>query len=124
MFYIDENVAIETNRMILNNKWLTQLNNNLSSSLALPQQTIFGIDAYPTVEDKAAILVYSLVKNHSFVDGNKRTAIILFMLFLKKNGVKLNYKTQDYFNFIIKVAGSTDKDKHWIVEWIRNGEIK
>ena len=53
MFYIDENVAIETNRMILNNKWLTQLNNNLSSSLALPQQTIFGIDAYPTVEDKA-----------------------------------------------------------------------
>lgn len=58
---------------------------SLKSSLAAVFQTAGGRDVYPTMEDKAANLLYFLVKNHSFVDGNKRIAAALFLWFLEKN---------------------------------------
>jgi death-on-curing protein len=48
--------------------------NGLESALAAPQQTTFGEDLYPDISAKAAILFYLLIKNHPFIDGNKRTA--------------------------------------------------
>jgi prophage maintenance system killer protein len=48
-------------------------------------QTFDGQELYPSLEEKAAQLLYSLVKNHSFVDGNKRIAAALFLWFLEKN---------------------------------------
>lgn len=57
----------------------------LESSLAAPQQTMFGEDLYPDVTSKAAILVYLLIKNHPFMDGNKRTAFACLMRFLHVN---------------------------------------
>ncbi len=57
----------------------------LESSLAAVFQTVGGQDAYPTIEDKAAHLLYFLVKNHPFVDGNKRIGAALFLWFLEKN---------------------------------------
>jgi prophage maintenance system killer protein len=50
-------------------------------------QTFGGRDLYPSLESKAAHLLYFLVKNHSFVDGNKRIAASLFLWFLSKNGM-------------------------------------
>ncbi len=58
---------------------------SLRSSLATVFQTFDGQDVYPTLEEKAANLLYFLVKNHSFVDGNKRIAAALFLWFLEKN---------------------------------------
>ncbi len=58
----------------------------LESSLAAVLQTVGGQDAYPTLEEKAAALLYFLVKNHPFVDGNKRIGAALFLRFLEKNG--------------------------------------
>lgn len=58
----------------------------LESSLAAVFQTVGGADAYPTLEEKAARLLYFLVKNHPFVDGNKRIGAALFLWFLEKNG--------------------------------------
>ncbi len=52
-------------------------------------QTFDGKDVYPTLEDKAAHLLYFLVKNHSFADGNKRIAAALFLWFMQKNNVLL-----------------------------------
>ena len=49
-------------------------------------QTFGGKDVYPSMEEKAAHLLYFLVKNHSFVDGNKRIAAALFLWFMDKNG--------------------------------------
>ena len=49
-------------------------------------QTFAGEDAYPSLEEKAANLLYFLVKNHSFVDSNKRIAAALFLWFLEING--------------------------------------
>ncbi len=57
----------------------------LESALAGVFQTVVGRDAYPTIEDKAAHLLYFLVKNHPFVDGNKRIAAAMFLWFLEKN---------------------------------------
>jgi prophage maintenance system killer protein len=60
---------------------------SLRSSLAAVLQTFGGRDLYPSLESKAAHLLYFLVKNHSFVDGNKRIAASLFLWFLQKNGM-------------------------------------
>ncbi|MBM4350012.1 MAG: Fic/DOC family protein [Deltaproteobacteria bacterium] len=50
-------------------------------------QTFAGRDLYPSIEEKAAVLLYLIVKNHSFVDGNKRIAATVFLYFLNKNGM-------------------------------------
>ncbi len=61
--------------------------NSLQGSLAAVMQTFEGHDLYPALEEKAAHLFYFLVKNHSFVDGNKRIAAALFLWFMEKNGL-------------------------------------
>lgn len=58
----------------------------LASATMRPQATVFGADAYPTVLEKAAALLHSLVRNHALVDGNKRTAWTSAMVFLELNG--------------------------------------
>lgn len=57
----------------------------LEGSLAAVMQTFGGEEVYPSLEEKAAHLLYFLVKNHHFVDGNKRIAAALFLWFLEKN---------------------------------------
>jgi len=60
---------------------------SFESSLGAIYQTFDGKDVYPTIQEKAATLLYFIVKNHSFVDGNKRIAAALFICFLHKNGI-------------------------------------
>ncbi|MDR2801767.1 MAG: virulence protein RhuM/Fic/DOC family protein [Prevotellaceae bacterium] len=57
------------------------------SSIATIYQTFDGNDLYPSIEEKAAMLLYLVVKNHSFSDGNKRIAAFLFLWFLDRNGI-------------------------------------
>jgi len=61
--------------------------NSFESSVHQMYQSFAGNDLYPTIEHKAAILLYLVVKNHSFVDGNKRIAAALFLYFLEKNNL-------------------------------------
>jgi prophage maintenance system killer protein len=60
---------------------------SFQGSLAAIYQTFDSVDLYPSVEEKAANLLYFVVKNHSFSDGNKRIAAFLFVWFLEKNGI-------------------------------------
>lgn len=60
---------------------------SFKSSIATIYQTFNGIDLYPSVEEKAANLLYFITKNHSFTDGNKRIAAFLFLYFMERNGV-------------------------------------
>jgi death-on-curing family protein len=60
---------------------------SLKSSLSTVYQTFEGADLYPSIEEKAANLLYFITKNHSFVDGNKRIAAFLFLYFLERNGI-------------------------------------
>lgn len=60
---------------------------SFKSSISTIYQTFGGIDLYPSIEEKAANLLYFITKNHSFSDGNKRIAAFLFLFFLERNGI-------------------------------------
>ena len=60
---------------------------SFKSSISTIYQTFGKVDLYPSIEEKAANLLYFIVKNHSFSDGNKRIAAFLFLYFLEKNGL-------------------------------------
>ena len=65
----------------------TEKDDSFQSSIGAVYQTFDGKDLYPSVEEKAANLLYFVTKNHSFTDGNKRIAAFLFLYFLDKNGI-------------------------------------
>jgi len=90
---------------------------SLDSAVARPQASAFGEDAYPTVLEKAAAMFHSLVLNHPFVDGNKRTATVALIRFLRENGFNPRWNTEEAMEFIIEVA----EGKHnvpAIVAWL------
>jgi prophage maintenance system killer protein len=64
-----------------------QKDESFKSSIAVIYQTFDGRDLYPSVEEKAANLLYFIIKNHSFIDGNKRIAASIFLWFLDNNGL-------------------------------------
>lgn len=76
----------------------------LESAVARPQASAFGQDAYATVYEKAAALLHSLVLNHPFTDGNKRTATLSALLFLRLNGIEKNWLDENAYWFVIAVA--------------------
>ena len=85
--------AIKSLRQKFNgSRWFgNEKDKSFHSSINTIYQTFEGKDLYPSVEEKAAMLLYFVVKNHSFTDGNKRIAAFLFLWFLEKNGIL--YKT-------------------------------
>lgn len=60
---------------------------SFESSINQIDQSFGGVELYPTIEEKAAMLLYLIVKNHSFVDGNKRIAAACFLYYLEQNGL-------------------------------------
>ncbi len=70
------------------NKWFAnEKDDSFKSSIGQIYQTFDNTELYPSVEEKAAMLLYLVVKNHSFSDGNKRIAAMLFLWFMEKNGI-------------------------------------
>ncbi len=76
----------------------------LESAIHRPQQSLFGEDAYPTLFDKAASLLESLVKNHCFHNGNKRTAYLVTKSFLMLNGYHLRMNREYAVEFVVDIA--------------------
>lgn len=76
----------------------------LDSALARPQTTLFGADAYQTLELKAAAMMHSFIKNHPLVDGNKRTSWMLFVSFLVINGYEHDFSVDEGFEFTLGMA--------------------
>lgn len=66
--------------------------NSFKSSISTIYQTFGGQDLYPSIEEKAANLLYFITKNHSFSDGNKRIAAFLFLYFFERNGILFDEK--------------------------------
>lgn len=81
--------AIETLRKKFGSGGLfgNEKDESFKSSINTIYQTFGGEDLYPSIEEKAAMLLYLVVKNHSFSDGNKRIAAFLFLWFLENNGI-------------------------------------
>ena len=69
-----------------------QKDESFRSSIATIYQTYNGIDLYPSIEEKAANLLYFITKNHSFTDGNKRIAAFLFLYFMERNGILYDHQ--------------------------------
>lgn len=76
----------------------------LAGALARPKTTLFGEDAYETLELKAAALFSSLAQNHPLFDGNKRTALILTFTFIAINGFDLTLTNDQAFDLTLAVA--------------------
>ncbi len=87
--YEDAIAQIDIARKYYGNSSLfgNEKDDSFKSSIATIYQTFNGIDLYPSVEEKAANLLYFITKNHSFTDGNKRIAAFLFLYFMERNGV-------------------------------------
>jgi death-on-curing protein len=76
----------------------------LESAVAQPQATFGGEDLYPTLVEKAACLAFSLVKNHAFVDGNKRIGHAAMETFLLLNGYEIDASVDDQEAVILALA--------------------
>ena len=79
----------------------------LDSALANPLQTFAGLDLYPTCVDKAVQLCYGLIKNHPFLDGNKRIGLHSLLILCHINELKIEIAHKDLTDIIFKVADST-----------------
>jgi death-on-curing protein len=78
----------------------------LSSALARPASSMFGVEAYPEIEVKAAALMSSLAQNHPLHDGNKRFSWILTLTFLELNGIRIDMDTDTAFDLVLGTAQS------------------
>ena len=92
-------------------------NDSLLSCVVNPRRIFAGNDLYPTLAEKAGILVFSLLKNHPFVDGNKRTAFVAGRIFLRLNGYDVK-SLDEYESLIWKIARS-EATRDDVFDWFR-----
>ena len=78
----------------------------LSSALARPSSSMFGVEAYPELEVKAASLISSLSQNHPLFDGNKRFSWVATLTFLELNDVVVDMDTDTAFDLVLRTAQS------------------
>lgn len=76
----------------------------LESALARPRATVFGRDAYLTLDGKAAALLHSLARNHALVDGNKRLALAGLIAFYGVNGRRLTLTNDEAYDLVMSIA--------------------
>ena len=91
----------------------------LESAIAPPFQTFGGEDLYPSPFDKAAAIGESLIENHPFIDGNKRTGMLAIVALLKENNIQVNADSDGLYQFTISISTSEIKFEQ-IVEWLKN----
>lgn len=95
----------------------------IQSAIGRPQASFGGDDLYPTIFDKAAALFHSLMFNHAFVDGNKRTTISSASRFLYKNGYILQPTDKEFVDFPLRVENN-HLGLEQIAEWLKKNSKK
>jgi death-on-curing protein len=91
----------------------------LASAVNAPFQTFDNVSLYKTIEAKAARLGYSLINNHAFVDGNKRTGMMAMLLFLELNGAAKDCTDEEIIRVGLALADGSMDDKvllNWILD--------
>lgn len=83
-----------------------------------PKQHVFGEEQYPTLELKASNLVRNLVQKHVFYNGNKRTALMTLIVYLKMNGYQFTASNEEAANYMVKIA-TEDLQETDIEQWIK-----
>ncbi len=91
----------------------------LESAAAQPYVTFDGNELYPTIVDKAAALGFSLIQNHPFIDGNKRTGHAVMAMFLSINGYHIHASIDEQVEIILSVASGM-LNREGFTKWLAN----
>jgi len=90
----------------------------LESALARPYQTFDGANLYPTAYEKAAAVAESLIINHPFVDGNKRTGFLTMLAILSEGNLVITVPNDAIYDFTIAIS-TGDLKFEQLVEWLK-----
>lgn len=90
----------------------------LQACLARPSQSAFGEEVYGDLFEKAAALLDSIANTHPFVDGNKRTAMAIAVLYLMVYGIKTDFSNEEYIEFMLHVVNDKPEIGE-IRDWLR-----
>ena len=119
-------IKFEREKVLLLHKYLTEQTGGsygvrdmglLESALENAYATFDGKELYPSKEEKAASLAFSLISNHAFVDGNKRIGMYVMISFLEVNGIRLNFSDDELVELGLGIAGGKIKFEE-ILNWI------
>lgn len=91
----------------------------LESAIGAQTQNVFGEELYPSIHDKAAALIRAIIADHPFVDGNKRTAMLTGLTFLKLNSFSFVAVEGEIENFAVLIA-TEHLDIPVISKWLRD----
>lgn len=91
----------------------------LEAAVSRPRTTVFGEDAYATLEEKAAALCHSIARNHALVDGNKRLSLAGLIAFLGVNGRRLALTNDQAYDLIIAISTGEFTDVPTIADRLR-----
>ena len=94
----------------------------LESALNAPFQSFDGIDVFPSIQQKAARLAFGLIKNHAFIDSNKRIGVHTMLVFLALNKIELDYTQDELSDTVLKIAaGQLDFEE--LLQWILKHQL-
>lgn len=96
----------------------------LAAAAARPQASRFGTDAYPTLHEKAAALLHSIVSNHALVDGNKRLGLAAVIAFYGVNGRCLTMTNGEAYELVMAVAAGAVDDVTEIAARLEKGSAR
>jgi len=95
----------------------------LESAIAQPRMTFGGEELYPTIIEKSVAIGYSIIKNHPFVDGNKRVGHAAMEVFLVLNGHEITAQVDEQEKVILRVA-SGEISREELEDWLRANIIE
>lgn len=90
----------------------------LESAISRPFQSFERAELYSSVFEKAAAIGESIIMNHPFIDGNKRTGYVLMEIILRMEGLRINTSDDSLYSFIIKITTGEIRFEQ-IVEWLK-----
>lgn len=118
MIYLTPTDIIAVNKYVLEGVGQSyrgiQYNQGLSLVVEQPQMIVFGHPLYPTIWLKAAYIMQKITKKHIFVDGNKRTAYLATLLFLKKNGYDVHFTTDEGEALVMQITLADDTENEML----------
>lgn len=94
----------------------------LEAAIARPFQTFSGEDLYPTIFEKAAALCESLIINHPFIDGNKRSGFLAMAALLQEDGFRLTASQQAAYDFIVQISTGETRFEAMVI-WLKENTL-
>ncbi|GAA4832595.1 type II toxin-antitoxin system death-on-curing family toxin [Luteimicrobium xylanilyticum] len=102
--YLEVDDLLAAGRALLEKEPVVRDWGALDSAVHRPQSSMFGVEAYPTLDTKAAALMLSVVQNHALVDGNKRLGVVAVVVFYGLNGRRFVAPHEELFSLTMAIA--------------------